>query len=51
VMAGAKLDRETRLNYTIRPFAREFLDAASSVKLRSAKQLERLFHYKTFMKV
>ena len=36
-MVGMKSEKETRLNYTIHPFAREFFDVMSSVQLFAAK--------------
>jgi hypothetical protein len=35
-MAVAKAEKETRLNYTIQPLARQFFEAISSVQLSAA---------------
>jgi hypothetical protein len=35
-MAGGKLEKETWLNYTLQPFARQYFDDISSVQLRAA---------------
>jgi hypothetical protein len=49
-MAGAKSEKEKRLNYTIQPFARQFFGAILNVQLLAAKGLATNFLYKNFVK-
>ena len=50
-MAEAKSEKESRLNYTIHPFVREFFDVMSSVQLFAANDSHVFFLYKTFKKI
>jgi len=43
-LAVGKSDKETWLNYTIQPFARQFFDVISSVRLLEVKY----FHFFSF---
>jgi len=45
-MDAGTSEKEARLNYTIQPFAREFLEAILNVQLLAAKKLARIFSIK-----
>ena len=46
-MDGAKSEKESRLNYTIHPFARDFFDVKSSVQLFAANDSHVFFSIKS----
>jgi len=49
-MAGAKSEKEARLNYTVQPFAREYFDVMSSVQLFAANDSHVSFYIKPLRK-